>query len=158
MFTSLSNNDRHVSLTWLVQMVTSLSNNDRQVSLTWLVQMVTTISNNDQMTQSIKTTTMENMCNIISMEQAGLIRKKVRKFRKSQCLTDVEIICQNGSVYLHKILLFQMLPKITSFLCDLCDNHGETIFILPEVTKEEIESEVKNLCSFGIILGLLEIF
>ena len=82
------------------------------------------------------------------MDQAGLIMKKVKKFRKSQFLTDVEIICQNGSVYLHKIILFQMLPKITSFLCDLCDIHGETIFIIPEVTREEMENEVKNLYSF----------
>ena len=85
------------------------------------------------------------------------MRKKVKKFRKSSFLTDLHIICQNGSVSLHKIILFQKLPQVTSFLCNYCDPHSETTFILPEVDKEEIEREVKNLYAFGIASGVEEL-
>lgn len=107
--------------------------------------------------QSIMSTSSENKCNIVAMEHVGVVRKKIKKFRKSNFLTDVEIICQNGSVYLHKLVLFQMMPEITSYLCNDCDGHADTVLIVPEGTKDEIEREVKNLYSFGIVSGLREL-
>merc|ERR1712129_175907 len=106
------------------------------------------------MGQSIMSTSSENKCNIVAMEHVGVVRKKIKKFRKSNFLTDVEIICHNGSVYLHKLVLFQMMPEITPYLCNDCDGHADTVLIVPEGTKDEIEREVKNLYSFGIVSGL----
>ena len=100
---------------------------------------------------------MDNTCFLSSRDHVGIIRKKVKKFRKSNFLTDIHIVGRNGSVFLHKIILFQQLPQITSFLCDYCDHHAETTFILPEVSAEEIEREVKNLYAFGIVSGIEEL-
>jgi len=51
----------------------------------------------------------------------------------------------------------QMLPEVTSLLCGNCDPHAETIFILPEGVKEEVEKEVKNIYSFGLTSGLKQL-
>ena len=100
---------------------------------------------------------MNNTCNIVNQEQAGLVRKKIKRFRKSNFLTDIEIICQDGPVYLHKVILCQMFPEISLLFCGNCDLHGDTVFILPEGRKDEIVKEVKNLYSFGISSGLKEL-
>ena len=106
----------------------------------------------------MKSCTMANMHHIASKDHDGLIKKKVKKFRKSNFLTDLHIICQNGSVSIHKILLLQKLPRLADFLCEFCDLHSDTTFILPEVAREDIEREVKNLYSFGIVSGLEDLF
>merc|ERR1719318_652747 len=100
---------------------------------------------------------MDSICNIVDEELPGMVRKKVKKFRKSNFLTDVEIICQDGSVYLHKVILCQMLPEVTSLLCGNCDPHADTVFILPEGGREEVEKEVKNVYSFGLASGLKQL-
>ena len=86
-----------------------------------------------------------------------MVRKKIKRFRKSNFLTDIEIICQDGPVYLHKVILCQMFPEISTLFCGYCDLHGDTVFIVPEGQKDEIEKEVKDLYSFGISSGLKEL-
>ena len=98
------------------------------------------------------------MCLLSSNEHDNLMKKKAKKFRKSKFLTDVELIGHNGSVSLHKIILLQRLPILAQLLCEYCDHHANTTFILPDHTKEEIENEVKKLYTFGMVAGVEEMF
>ena len=86
-----------------------------------------------------------------------MVKKKIKRFRKSNFMADIEIICQDGPVYLHKVILCQMFPEISLLFCGNCDLHGDTVFILPDGRKDEIVKEVKNLYSFGIASGLKEL-
>merc|ERR1712129_283378 len=101
---------------------------------------------------------MDSTCQLSFKDHDGFVKKRVKRFRKSNFLTDVQIIGQNGSVYLHKVIIQQKLPRIAQFLCELCDHLSETTFILPEVSKDDIEREVKNLYTFGIVSGVEELF
>merc|ERR1719318_2463372 len=55
---------------------------------------------------------------------------------------------------MHKILLLHKIPDFSKYLCDSCDNHSETVLILPDVAKSDLEKEVKALYSLGIVSGL----
>ena len=98
------------------------------------------------------------MYSLAAGDHNNLVKKKIKKFRRSKFLTDVEIIGQNGSVSLHKIMLLQQFPTLSQLLCDSCDHHSDTTFILPEVAREDIEREVKDLDAFGAAAGLAEMF
>ena len=101
---------------------------------------------------------MDNTYQLSFKDQDGFIKKKVKRFRKSNFLTDVEIIGQDGSVYLHKTMILQKLPRVAQLLCELCDHFSDTTFIIPEVSKNEIERAVKNLYTFGMVSGVEELF
>merc|ERR1719318_2525222 len=58
---------------------------------------------------------------------------------------------------MHKILLLHKIPDFSKYLCDSCDNHSETVLILPDVAKSDLEKEVKALYSLGIVSGLEEV-
>jgi len=88
----------------------------------------------------------------------GLMRKRGKKFRKIGFLTDLNIVCTDGEVSLHKILLLRKLPQFSRYLCDICDHHSETYLILPDVTKSDLENEVKKLYSEGIVTAGLKVF
>jgi len=88
----------------------------------------------------------------------GMIKKKVKKFRKSEFLTDLYITCMDGMVSMHKMLLLQKIPYFSQYLCEICDHHSATFLILPDVTKNELEKEVRNLYSYGIVSGLEVLF
>ena len=100
---------------------------------------------------------MDSTRHLAFKDHEGVIRKRVKRFRKSNFLTDVEIIGENGSVFLHKIVLFQKLPGIAQLLCDVCDHHEDTTIIVPEVAREDIEREVRNLYTYGIASGVEEL-
>ena len=101
---------------------------------------------------------MDNTCLLSSKDHDNIMKKKAKKFRKSKFLTDVELIGHNGSVSLHKIILLQRLPILAQLLCEYCDHHSDTTFILPDLAKEEIENEVKKLYTFGVVAGVEEMF
>jgi len=92
--------------------------------------------------------------NLESKNHEGMIKKKVKKFRKVEFLTDIYFMCQDGTVSMHKMLLLQKLPHFSSYLCEICDHHSATFVVLPDVAKSDLEREVGNLYSFGIVLGL----
>ena len=92
-----------------------------------------------------------------SKDHDEYLKKKVKTFRKSKFLTDFQIIGYNGSVSLHKIILLPKLPQLLKLLCDSCDFHSITALILPEVSKDEIEKEVKELYIDGNVKGLQQL-
>ena len=85
------------------------------------------------------------MYKLTSTDHAGLIKKKVKKFRKFNFLTDFHIVCDNGTVSIHKMIILQRIPYLAKLLCDICDFHSETTLMVPDVTKEDLEREVKTL-------------
>jgi hypothetical protein len=101
---------------------------------------------------------MDSTCQLAFKDHEGVMRKRVKRFRQSNFLTDVEIMGEHGSVVLHKIVLLQKLPGIAPLLCDVCDHHADTTIIVPEVAREDIEREVKNLYTYGIVSGVEELF
>ena len=105
--------------------------------------------------------TMEEEIPLYNLESKGhndMLKKKVKKFRKSEFLTDLYITCMDGMVSMHKMLLLQKIPYFSQYLCEICDHHSATFLILPDVTKNELEKEVRNLYSYGIVSGLEVLF
>jgi len=104
---------------------------------------------------------MEEEIPLYNLESKGhndMLKKKVKKFRKSEFLTDLYITCMDGMVSMHKMLLLQKIPYFSQYLCEICDHHSATFLILPDVTKSELEKEVRNLYSYGIVSGLEVLF
>jgi len=96
--------------------------------------------------------------NLESKNHEGMIKKKVKKFRKVEFLTDLYLMCKDGTVSMHKMLLLQKLPHFSKYLCEICDHHSATVIIMPDVTKSDLEKEVRNLYSFGVVSGLEVLF
>jgi len=89
-----------------------------------------------------------------SQDHDEYLQKKVKTFRKSRFLTDCQIIGYNGSVPLHKIVLLPKLAQLEELLCVSCDLHSNTAIILPDISKDEIEKNVKALYIGGDLFGL----
>ena len=100
---------------------------------------------------------VNNTPQIFFEDQEGILKRKFKRYRKSNFLTDIQIIGQDGSVFIHKMVILQKLPRLAEFLCDICDHMTETTFILPEVSKSDLEKQVKNLYTFGIVSGVKEL-
>ena len=100
---------------------------------------------------------VNNTPQIFFEDQEGILKRKFKRYRKSNFLTDIQIIGQDGSVFIHKMVILQKLPRLAEFLCDICDHMAETTFILPEVSKSDLEKQVKNLYTFGIVSGVKEL-
>merc|ERR1712218_309698 len=92
-------------------------------------------------------------CSISHEDHFERIRKKMKKFRKRE-FTDIKVICQDGSVLLHKIMLLSKVPEMKSLFCELCDHNGETLVILPDTAVDEIEKEIKSLYNDEEVVGL----
>ena len=86
------------------------------------------------------------------------MKKKINRFRKTSFLTDLHLVCQDGTVSVHKIVFIKNMQEITDYLCDSCDHHSDTVMFLPDVVKSDLEKEVKNLYSHGIASGLEKLF
>ena len=100
---------------------------------------------------------MDGMSLLGSERHGEKIKKKIKKFRNSNFLTDMQIVCQDGTVSAHKIIFLQKLQNFSHYLCSSCDHHSDTTIILPDIEKSEIQTEVKNLYSDGSVAGLEEI-
>ena len=100
---------------------------------------------------------MDGMSLLGSERHGEKIKKKIKKFRNSNFLTDMQIVCQDGTVSAHKIIFLQKLQNFSRYLCPSCDHHSDTTIILPDIEKSEIQTEVKNLYSDGPVAGLEEI-
>ena len=96
---------------------------------------------------------MNGTSSIHSKDYAGKIKKKLKKFRNSNFLTDLHLVCHDGTVSMHKILFLQKLPSFAHFLCGSCDHHSETFVILPDSSKSDVQKEVKSLYSYGLGKG-----
>jgi len=101
---------------------------------------------------------MRGIYNLLSETHHGMLQKKFKKFRKTNLLTDLHLICPDGTVSLHKIIILQKIPGLSPYLCDFCDHHSETFILLPDVDKGVLEKEVKNLYVHGTVSGLVELF
>ena len=96
--------------------------------------------------------------NLSSQTQVGKMQRKINRFRKTSFLTDLHLVCQDGTVSVHKIVFIKNMQEITDYLCDSCDHHSDTVMFLPDVVKSDLEKEVKNLYSHGIASGLKKLF
>ena len=101
--------------------------------------------------------TMEEICNIKSNNHRGKVNKKFKKFRNSNFLTDLHLICQDGTVSVHKLLFLVNLPNFAKYLCDSCDQHSEISVILPDIEKSDLQKGIKNLYSYGSVSDLEEL-
>jgi len=100
----------------------------------------------------------DKIYNLEAKNHGGKINKKLRKFKRSNFLTDLHLVCQDGTVSVHKILFLQKMKNFSQLLCSLCDQHSETFIILPDITKQDLEKEIKSIYSFGNASGLEELF
>ena len=101
---------------------------------------------------------LDKFYNLEAKNHEGKINKKLRKFKRSNFLTDLHLVCQDGTVSVHKILFLQKMENFSQLLCDICDHHSETYIILPDIAKQDLEKEIKSLYSFGNISGLEDLF
>jgi len=97
------------------------------------------------------------MFNLEAKNHTGKINKKLKKYKKSNFLTDLHLVCQDGTVSIHKILFLKKMQNFSQLLCNFCDHHSETFIILPDIATQDLEKEIKSLYSDGNISGLEEL-
>ena len=52
---------------------------------------------------------------------------------------DVVIATADGQVFMHKMVLFSVLPRLRDWLCESCvDTHEIIMIVIPEVAKLEV--------------------
>ena len=89
-------------------------------------------------------------------QREGDIVRLLLDLCNNSAICDVTLVCDDGKIFAHKVVLLNIFPDLRSLLCSKChDDHNNLTLILPGVDKDSLQTALKNLyvSSDFVILG-----